>query len=322
MKRMMVWFATLVVVASLGCKGSNSDATSADAKTQASAQAVGATNGEPKPAAQAAEDPNAPGPDIYPGFNFGVLNATERTRFVDIAKAELCPCPSSASSLHDCLQNEKARCSSAEQVATIVAMGIKQGLTQSDVMGQVADFIEESKKTYEFDLKSAPFRGSPNAKVVFVEFADFQCPHCREAGKVFSEIEEKYGSKIAVYYKHFPLGAHPEARYAAEAAVAAHNQGKFWPMHDLIFENQMTLSKEKIDSFARQIGLNFEKFKKDMVNPETIGRVEADRAEGEKANLTGTPTIFLNGVRYQGERSVEAISAAIDSALESAETTK
>lgn len=313
----LLWVGALVV-SLFGCKGSTPESTSTDTKTQATAQAEPAQN----TAAQAKPAVDAPAPDIYPGFNFGVLSPEERTRFVDIAKAELCPCPNATISLHECLQTEDKRCSMAEQSATIVAMGIKQGLNQGDVLGQLAEFIESSKKTYTFDLKNTPFRGSENAKVVFVEFADFQCPHCREAGRVFSKLEDKYGAKIAVYYKHFPLGAHPEARYAAQAAVAAHKQGRFWPMHDLIFENQMALSKEKIDGFARQIGLNFEKFKTDVMSPEVIAQVEADRAEGEKANLTGTPTIFLNGVRYLGDRSEEAIGAAIDAALESAETNK
>lgn len=322
MKTKIVWRITAVALlfaGAFGCKGSNSEANNVDRDSQAEVQAQA-----PDEATTAAQQPadDAPAEDTYPGFNFGVLNPAERTRFVEIAKAELCPCPSSAQSLHDCLRDEKARCANAEQVASIVAMGIKKGLNQTDVLAEVADYIESTKKVYEFDLKDTPFRGSPNAKVQFVEFADFQCPHCREAGRVFSEIEEKYGSKIAVYFKHFPLSAHSEARYAAQAATAAAKQGKFWPMHDLIFENQMNLSKEKIDSFARQIGLNFQKFKKDVDSAEVSAKVEADRAEGEKANLTGTPTIFLNGVRYQGDRSVEAISAAIDSALETAGTTK
>ncbi len=321
MKRLLACFgAVLLLCVAPGCKGSNSESSSVDAQSQADAQ--GKTPKAPDAGAEAKAADDAPAVTIYPGFNFGVLVPAERIRFVDLAKAELCPCPGSTVSLHECLQDDEKRCSMAEQSATIVAMGIKQGLNQSDVLGEVAEFIESSKKTYEFDLRGTPFRGSEKAKVVFVEFADFQCPHCREAGKVFAEVEKKYGDKIAVYYKHFPLGAHPEARYAAQAAVAAHQQGKFWPMHDIIFENQMTLSNEKIDGFARQIGLNFDKFKSDIKSPGVMALVEADRNEGEKANLTGTPTIFLNGVRYLGDRSVEAISSAVDVALESAETTK
>ncbi len=319
MKRTLACFgAALLLCIASGCKSSNSESSGADAQspTKDVAVKVADTGAAAKPA------DDGPAVTIYPGFNFGVLNPAERVRFVDLAKAELCPCPNSTVSLHECLQDEDARCSMSEQTATIVAMGIKKGLNQTDVLGEVAEFIEASKKTYEFDLRGTPFRGSEKAKVVFVEFADFQCPHCREAGKVFAEVEKKYGDKIAVYYKHFPLGAHPEARYAAQAAVAAHQQGKFWPMHDIIFENQMTLSNEKIDNFARQIGLNFDKFKSDIKSPGAMAIVEADRKEGEKANLTGTPTIFLNGVRYLGDRSVEAISDAVDVALESAETTK
>jgi protein-disulfide isomerase len=112
----------------------------------------------------------------------------------------------------------------------------------------------------------------------------------------------------------FPLGR-PQSNPAARAALAAHKQGKFWPMHDLIYENQGSLSDEKYERFAQQIGLNVSKFKTDMASPEIAAQVARDRAEGEKAEISGTPAIFMNGRKYMGDASMEGLNEAIDEAL-------
>ena len=306
----MLGLFVLLPVGACNCNDSSSDAVNKDSKTQP-AEATQPDGEKPKADNAKKSYPD----DIYPGFNFGVLNDDEKVRFVEVAKAELCPCPNSAESLHDCLQKTEKRCGMAQQASTIVAMGIKEGLSQTDVLDKIAEYLTAARKKYDFDLKIIPYKGNPDAKLVIVEFADFECPHCREMGVLMGKLAKKHGDKIAVYYKHFPLGGHTNAAFAARATVAAHKQEKFWPMHDVIFENQRSLSPEKILRFAQQLGLNETKFKADLESPEIAQVVAADKKAGEDAQLTGTPTIFFNGVRYLGDRTEEALDQAITDAL-------
>lgn len=257
--------------------------------------------------------------DLYPGFNFGVLEQKERAQFVEIARAELCPCPDSSISLHKCLQKEGTQCHTAQYSAMLIAQGIKEKKSQTDILDDVAQYVEAMKATHEFTLEGRPYRGDPDAKVVLVEFADFQCPHCRMAADTMEKVANKYGDDIAFYYKHFPLSSHPRARQASIASMAAHEQGKFWPMHDLLFKNQTALSPAKFKDFARQLGLNMSKFEEDMKDPAIIKKVETDRTEGEEAQLSGTPSLFVNGKHYMGEKTVEGISAYLDPLLEAKE---
>lgn len=255
-----------------------------------------------------------PPTNIYPGFNLAVLNASQRTMLVELASEELCPCPGATNSLHECLQKED-RCGMAAQVAGTMGMAIQEGLNKRDVLDRVAKFVEASNKAYDFALEGVPHKGNKDAKVVLIEFADFKCPHCRMAAAVLDEVQKKYGDeKVAVYFKQFPLGS-PDGQLAAQASLAANNQGKFWPMHDLIFKNQHALSADKINSFAQQIGLNFTRFQADMKSPEIIAMVNRDRKEGEAANVRGTPAIFINGRNFVDDKSVEGISKAVDAIL-------
>jgi protein-disulfide isomerase len=250
--------------------------------------------------------------DIYPNFNFKLLSPEERQKFVQIAEAELCPCPESTTSLHVCLQKMETRCGVAEQAAVTIAYGIKEKVSATDIQDRVAKMVDSYKKIHEFELKDTPFKGNADSNIVFVEFADFECPHCRMASMEFKKLAEKQGDTFKLYYKQFPLNSHPNAEVAARAALAAHKQGKFWPMHDLIFENQSALSPDKFEKFAQQIGLNIAKFKADMESPEIKAQVARDRAEGEKAEISGTPAIFLNGRKYIGDGSVEGLAKAIE----------
>lgn len=312
----------LLVFGALACKDG---ASNASAESKASAVAA-------QPAADKAVDEHAghnhgpvgaqkdesggegPPTNIYPGFNLGVLNAAQRTTLVELAEEELCPCPGSTESLHACLQKAD-RCGMAAQVASTMGMAIQEGLNKRDVLDRVAKFVDASKRGYEFALEGVPHKGNKDAPVVLIEFADFKCPHCRMAAGVLDEVQKKYGDdKVVVYFKQFPLGS-PDAQFAAQATLAAHNQGKFWPMHDLIFKNQHSFNADRINGFAQQLGLNFERFKADTQSPETLALVNRDRKEGEAANVRGTPAIFINGRTFLDDKSVEGISAAVDAVL-------
>lgn len=254
-------------------------------------------------------------PDVYPEMNLSQFSSKERAKLVSIAKAELCPCEGSTVSLHECLSKKETQCPTAAYSMVVIAEGVQKGESQTDILNNVAKYVEGVKKSYSFDLESTPYRGNPDAKVVLVEFADFQCPHCKLVVPIMKDVSDKYGDKIAFYYKNYPLPMHPQAEAAAQAALAAHQQGKFWPMHDLIFKNQTALSRAKLKNFAQQLGLNMNKFVEDFESPTIAAQVKKDMAEGKTAQLEGTPSLYINGKRYLGDKSVEAISAYVDNLL-------
>lgn len=261
------------------------------------------------------------GVSVYPGFDLGKLKPEHRKLFVDIAKTEICPCKDSegkdvTSTLHECLQSNdpKIRCAVSMQGAEIIAIMANAGMGKTDIYEKLHGYIDSTKKQHVFNLKNVPVKGNKDAKVILVEFADFQCSHCSEAAKVFDKISKKMGTKIGYYFKNFPLGS-PTSTLAASAALAAHQQNKFWPMHDLLFKNQRILDEDKIQTIAQKIGLNMKRFNADLKNPEVIAQVNIDRGEGEKAGLSGTPTLYINGRLYLGEKSEEDIIKEIEKVL-------
>lgn len=316
------WWALLALLllmplGACNCNNSASDSAGEDSES-ASNGAASAEAEEPDDesgAEQAADDGDAPPTDLYPGMNFGQLNGEQRTKFVDIAEAEVCPCPDTAESLHSCLQERATTCGLAQQVAGLIGSSIQQGFSETDILDRVAEQVEAAQKQYDFTLEGVPHKGPEDAPVTVVEFADFECPHCRTASAMMEQISEKYDEQVAIYFKQFPLQSHGNAEKAARASLAAHRQGKFWKMHDLIFENQQSLSGDKFDRFANRLGLNVSKFQQDMNGQEVSTAVQRDKKEGEAAGITGTPALFINGRRYAGELQPAAISQAIEAEL-------
>lgn len=263
-----------------------------------------------------------PSEDLYAGMSFSSLNGAQRTLFVDVAKGELCPCDGSNQSLHGCLQKSETQCTAAKRIGAMVATSVRQGLEKKDIQAKVAKLNKQLTTTYEFSLDSAPRQGSEDAPVRIVEFADFQCPHCKRASAALKEIRAKFGKDVVHYFKHFPLNTHPQADLAARASIAAHNQDQFWAMHDLLFEHQRSLSRQKILSFARQLGLKISEFKSDLKAPSTMAVIRANKQKANEIDIQGTPAIFINGRRHVGPNSVEALSQAIRAALDQSSNEK
>jgi protein-disulfide isomerase len=147
----------------------------------------------------------------------------------------------------------------------------------------------------EFTIDASKVRGSPMAPVTIVEFSDFQCPHCAAAHPELARVVREHEGRVKIVFKHYPLPSHTRAAAAARAAEAAARQGKFWEMTDVLFENQRALEDTDIASYAVRIGLDMERFRQDLASEDVAKAVDADRAEGERANVEGTPTIYVNG---------------------------
>ena len=156
-------------------------------------------------------------------------------------------------------------------------------------------------------------RGTIDAPVVFLEYGDYQCPHCLQAHSIVGELQERIGDRISFVYRHFPIrSSHPRAQYAAEAAEAAGAQGKFWEMHDLLFKNQDALSDANLIEYAEQIGLDKDMFQRDLEGGRFKDRVDEDYRSGERSGVNGTPTFYINGKRYDGPWDIESLVEEIE----------
>jgi protein-disulfide isomerase len=181
--------------------------------------------------------------------------------------------------------------------------------------------MEEANKPLSAELQKAIVQdpdasfGPATAAVQIVEFSDFQCPYCSRAADAVHKIKEKYGDKVHFTFRQFPLPMHQNARGAAEAALAANAQGKFWQFHDLLFKNQQALDSAGLEAKAKEAGLNVPEFKKSITDHQFAPKVDADVKLGEQVAVQGTPTMFINGARVADPTSFDAISAQIETAL-------
>ena len=158
-------------------------------------------------------------------------------------------------------------------------------------------------------------KGPDDAPVVLYVFSEFQCPFCGRAEPVIAELEKTYGSRLKIVFKNFPLAFHKDAKLASEAALAAGEQGKFWEMHDILFQNQKALGRESLSQYAAQLGLNMEQFNAALDSHKFASQVDLELKEGQDNGITGTPTFVINHKKIVGVQPVETFKAEIDAAL-------
>ena len=163
--------------------------------------------------------------------------------------------------------------------------------------------------------KDDHIKGKETAPVTLVEYGDFECSYCGEMYPVVKEILKDKKNEIRFVFRNFPLAEiHPHALKAACAGEAAAKQGKFWEMHDYLFENQDDLEDQALLMFAKKLNLEIAQFEKDMRSEETKKKVQAHFIGGVKSGVNGTPTLFINGVRYEGPHELKPLLNDIESA--------
>lgn len=144
-------------------------------------------------------------------------------------------------------------------------------------------------------------QGNANASVELIEYADYQCPYCKQAYYILREVKRQLGDKVKFVFRNFPLPElHPYAIHAAIAAETAAEQGKFWEMHNILFENQENLQDGSLLEYAKRIGLDVAKFQKDFGEDQFVQKVKDDYESGIKNGVEGTPTFFINGEKFDG----------------------
>lgn len=156
-------------------------------------------------------------------------------------------------------------------------------------------------------------QGPADAAVTLVEYGDYQCPYCGEAHPVIKRLQKAFGKTLRFVFRNFPLTqAHPYAMVGAQGAEAAGLQGKFWEMHDLLYENQDDLEPEILLSWAEEAGLNLEKFGSALNHEAVAKRIKEDHQSGVRSGVNGTPSFFINGAPYDGEADYDSMRRALE----------
>lgn len=189
--------------------------------------------------------------------------------------------------------------------------------TKTQKTGINVFFEKPERPTFDVKAGNAPFMGGADAKVTIVEFSDFQCPFCAEASKLLKKLKTKYGNKVKIAFKQYPLPFHTQAKKAAVAALCMNEQGvdKFWKMHDAMFADQGKLSVTDLKITAKELGANSDQFNKCLDENKYISQVEKDIQEGREVGVKSTPTFFVNGKLVAGALPIDVFSEIIDKEL-------
>jgi protein-disulfide isomerase len=161
--------------------------------------------------------------------------------------------------------------------------------------------MEATEMVEPLDEQVDHVRGDADAPVI-LEYGDFECPYSRQAFRAIQRVERELEGRVRFAFRHFPLTEiHPHALAASRAAEAAARQGRYWEMHELLFHRQKALEDDDLRSYANELGLDLDRFDRDRAGPEVLARIERDVASGEATGVVrGTPTLFIDGVLYQG----------------------
>lgn len=228
------------------------------------------------------------------------LSALETTRqqeeFWEVAGALFAPCPDQAVPLPQCVTEERP-CAACTPMTQVVADQIGRGAPKATAKAAaLARFGADTVKA--IPLHDSPAKGPTDAPVTIVVFSDFECPACRAALPLLSDIQDAHAEHVRLVHKFYPLPKHTHAKAAAYAAIAAMKQGKYWDMEELLFENQESLTEQDLERYASELKLDLERFRKDVAAPETKAMVERDMKDAEEAGLAYTPFIFVNGRQF------------------------
>ena len=176
--------------------------------------------------------------------------------------------------------------------------------------------LDSPRLTVPVDSARDHVLGPDTASATLLEYGDYECPYCGRAHAVTKEVKRIRGDELRFAFRHFPLTqAHPRAGQAAEAAEAAGAQGMFWQMHDLLFQNQHALRLQDLMTYAQMLGLDLDRFGADLQSHIHASRVREDFLSGIRSGVNGTPTFFIDDVRYNGSWDLQSLLAALQSAL-------
>jgi hypothetical protein len=253
---------------------------------------------------EVSKDPGAPAADVnLPGVDTSPLTPREKKEWSAYVSELLAPCSDVPVSIAQCVQ-EKRACSRCLPAAKYVLKAVRDGMSREQVETSYHNRFD-ADRIRDVPIGDSPSKGPAGAPITLIEFADFECPFCGLMAPKLDETFNKHQKQLRFVYKFMPLSAHPHGEIAARAAIAALDQGKFWEMHEKLFQNQQHLEPPDLDSYAKDIGLDLNKFHNDMNAQATTDRLAADRKQADSLDVKGTPTIYINGREYDPQQDVE-----------------
>jgi protein-disulfide isomerase len=253
----------------------------------------------------------------FAGLDQGTLSAEQKQTLLKLLRAEGCNC---GCTMHiaECRVKDP-RCGRSRSLAAMVARELREGKTAESIRTTLEQRVKQAPPVLDepvpIPIDGAPAKGPANARITLVEFSDFQCPYCAAAVHHIDEIMAKHPTDVRLVFKEFPLDIHSQAAFAAEAALAAHAQGKFWPMHDKLYAHFKDLSPDKINQWAQEIGLDMIRFTMDLKSGKYKSVVAKELAQGEQAGVSGTPTLFVDGKHYNGPIETQALEEVLQAEL-------
>ncbi len=230
---------------------------------------------------------------MLPGVDTSPMTPRERHAWSSLVTQLLAPCPTVPVSVAQCVQ-EKRTCGACLQAAKWVARAVRDGASADQIQHAYKERFDPAS-VRALPIDGSPTKGPDEAPVTIVEFADFECPHCREAVGLIDAVFAAHPDKIRLVYKAYTLPFHVHGEPAARAAMAAGIQGKFWEMEHLLFERQQHLDEADLQRYAQMLRLDLARWKADLESPSVKDRVLKDHTLGEELKLKGTPTVYVNG---------------------------
>lgn len=248
-----------------------------------------------------------------PGNDMKGLTAAQQKMVLTVLRDFGCPCGCSMQ-VAQCRVEDPA-CGQSQSLASIAIEGAGAGKTEAQIRKALAEsnLVKAAGQRNRILLDpvaintlGSPVKGPAGARVTIVEFSDFQCPFCVKAVGELEAVLKAYPNDVRLIYKQFPLDTHSQAELASRASLAAHAQGKFWALHDKMYANHRAINRAAILGWAKELGMAMDAFTAAMDSPAGAAAVRRDLADGYRAGVEATPTIFINGKKYQG-----ALNAAV-----------
>ncbi len=248
-----------------------------------------------------------------PGVDWHGISGARKEAALKFIRTEPCTCGCNMK-MAECRMKDPS-CSYSRKETSMAMKGFAEGRNAAEVRAEIKKTADQPPPVLEEPVKLSltgdPAKGPDNARVTIVEFSDFQCPFCSKAVAEAYAVVKQFPNDVRLVFKQFPLDSHADAEFGAEAALAAQVQGKFWEMHDRMYAGFPDLSRRTVMRYAKEIGLDVNRFTADVDTHKFRARVHSEEQEGENAGVGGTPTFFINGKKYNGVFDVASVAPLI-----------